>query len=179
MGFPIVLCTSEIEPHTSSHHISIFPNGLLGHIISVLLTTPQQDHYPSISCTISFPIYRLSSIHLPNTETHPWGPHPPPVLFHNLHPNMPIHLSLGHPFLYLYTQPKLFFIYLISKILCFQHLLIFFIISLDGLLLSWKRNPCHPWLGNPLYFHTDIVHKPEVSQVHIPMISEFVHFVIL
>jgi hypothetical protein len=97
MGFPIVLCTFEIEPHTYSHHISSFPNGLLGHIILVLLTTPQQDRYPSISCTISFPIYRLSSIHLPNTKTHPWGPHPPPVLFHNLCPNMPIHLFTGAP----------------------------------------------------------------------------------
>ena len=127
----------------------------------VLLTASPQFRYPSISSTISFPISRLSSIHLPNTKTHPWGPHPPPVLFHNLRPNMPIHLTLGHLFMYLYTHPKLFFIYLvIVKILCFQHLLSFLLSALTTLFFG-KRNPCHPWLGNPLSItHSDIVHKP-------------------
>jgi hypothetical protein len=44
MGVLIVLCTSENEPHTSSHHIANFPNELPSHIISVLLTTPPQFH---------------------------------------------------------------------------------------------------------------------------------------
>jgi hypothetical protein len=135
MGVLIVLCTSENETNTSSHHISIFLNGLPCHIISVLLTAPPQYHYPSISSITSFPINKFSSIHSTHTETHLWGPHPPPVLFLNLSPHKPSHLSLGHLFLHLYTQPKLFFIYLvIVKILCFQHLLIFFVITLDDLL---------------------------------------------
>jgi hypothetical protein len=36
MGVPIVLCTTKNKPHTSSHHFSIFPNGLPGYIILVL-----------------------------------------------------------------------------------------------------------------------------------------------
>jgi hypothetical protein len=116
------------------------------------LTAPPQYHYPSISSTISFPICRLSSIHLPHTETHPWGPHPPPVLFHNLHPNRPSHLSLGHPFLYLYTQPKLFFISLvIVKILCFQHLLSFFSSPLMTF-FSLETQPMSPLVGASTLF---------------------------
>jgi hypothetical protein len=110
-------------------------------MISVLLNASLWYHYSSISSTINFPTCRLSSIHLPNIETHPWGPHPPLVPFHNLCPHRPSHISLGNPFLFLYTQPKLFFIYLvIVKILCFHHLLIFFIITLDGLIFPRKQN---------------------------------------
>jgi hypothetical protein len=87
MGVSIVLRTSENEPHTSSHNFSSFPNGFPGHIISVLLTAPSQYHYPSISSIISLPICILFSIHLPNTKTHRWGPHPPPALFHKLTPS--------------------------------------------------------------------------------------------
>jgi hypothetical protein len=87
MGVPIVLCTSENEPHTYSHHIARFPTGLPGSIIPFLLTAPPQYHYPSISSTIYFPICRLSPIHLPNTKTHPWGPHPPRVFFQKLVPS--------------------------------------------------------------------------------------------
>jgi hypothetical protein len=136
-----------------------FPNGLPSHLISVILTTPLQYHYLSISSTIIFHICRFPSIHLPHTETCPWGPHPPLVLFRKLHPHRPSHLTLGHLFLYLYTQPKLFFIYLvIVKSLCFHHLLSFLSSPLMTF-FSRKRNPCRPWLGHALFFHSNIVHK--------------------
>jgi len=88
IGILDILFTFENEPHTYSYHIANLPNGILSHIILhlVLLTVPPQFYYPSISSAISFPIYRLSSIHLPNTETHPWAPHPTLVLFHKLVP---------------------------------------------------------------------------------------------
>jgi hypothetical protein len=94
----------------------------------------------------------------------PMGPPPSTSSPRNLRPHRPSHLALGHPFLYLYTHPKLFFIYLvIVKSLCFQHLLSFLLSPLMTFFF-WQSNPCLPWLGHSLSStHVDIVHKPRVS----------------
>jgi hypothetical protein len=94
----------------------------------------------------------------------PMGPPPSTSSPRNLCPHRPSHLALGHPFLYLYTHPKLFFIHLvIVKSLCFQHLLRF-LLSPFMTFFFWQSNPCLPWLGNSLSStHVDIIHKPQVS----------------
>jgi hypothetical protein len=94
----------------------------------------------------------------------PMGPPPSTRSPRNLRPHRPSHLALGHPFLYLYTHPKLFFIHLvIVKNLCLQHLHSFLLSPL-ATFFSWKRNPCHPWLGHSLSSTpVDIIHKPRVS----------------
>jgi hypothetical protein len=74
----------------------------------------------------------------------PMGRPPSTSSLHNLCPHKPSHLAPRHLFLYLYTHPKLFFIYfVIVKILCFQHLLSFFSSPLMNF-FSWQCNPCHP-----------------------------------
>jgi hypothetical protein len=106
------------------------------------------------------------------------GPPPSTSSPRNLCPHRPSHLALGHPFLYLYTHPKLFFIHLvIVKSLCFQHLHSFC---------------CHPWrpsfpgkathvtLGWGIHYLLLMLTSsinPEYPTVHVPLISEFVHFV--
>jgi hypothetical protein len=91
------------------------------------------------------------------------GPPPPTSSPRNLCPHRPSHLALGHPFLYLYTHPKLLFIHsVIVKSLCFHHLLRFLWSPLTTFFF-WKRNPCRPWLGNSLSSaHIDIAHKSRV-----------------
>jgi hypothetical protein len=91
----------------------------------------------------------------------PMEPPPSTISPHTLHPHRPSHLALGHPFLYLYTHPQLFFIYLvIVKSLCFQHLLRFLSSPLTTFFFQ-QGNPCFPWLGHSLSStHVDIIHKP-------------------
>jgi hypothetical protein len=161
MGVPIVLFTTENNPHTSSHHVASFPNGILGYIISVLFECASV-----VSLTLHFIHNQFShlqiSLHSFTSYINPpISPPPSTSSLHNLLPHRPSHLALGHPFLYLYAHPKLFFIYLvIVKILYFQHFLSFLSSPLTTFFF-WKFNPCHPWLGHPLSFtHYDIVHKP-------------------
>jgi hypothetical protein len=126
MGVLIVLRTSENKPRTPSHHFSRFPNGLPSYLISVLF-----DCKPIISLTLHFIHNHFSHLHISlhsftSYKNPPMGPPPSTNSPCNLRPHRPSHLALGHPFLYLYTHPKLFFIYLvIVKSLCFQYLLIF------------------------------------------------------
>jgi hypothetical protein len=94
----------------------------------------------------------------------PMGPPPSTSSPRNLFPHRPIHLALGHPFMYLHTYTKLFFIHLvIVQSLCFQHLHSFLLSPL-ATFFFWQRNPCHPWLGNLLSpTLVGIIHKPQVS----------------
>jgi hypothetical protein len=94
-----------------------------------------------------------------------------------LHPNRPNHLALGHPFQYLYTHPKLFFIHLvIVKSLCFQHLHIF----LSSPLVNFLENATHVTLGWGISYHLLLLTSSINSEYptgHLPLLSEFVHFV--
>jgi hypothetical protein len=103
------------------------------------------SHPPSVFPSADCP----PSIYLIQKPTHG-----PPTLhqfsFTTCALNRPSHHSLGHSFLYMYTQPQLFFISLvIVKILCFHHLLSFLSSPLMTF-FSRQSNPCHPWLGHPL-----------------------------
>jgi hypothetical protein len=71
-----------------------------------------------VSLTLHFihhQFYHLqSSFHsFTSYKNPPMGPPPSTSSPCNLHPHRPIHIAPGHPFLYLYTHPKLFFIYLV------------------------------------------------------------------
>jgi hypothetical protein len=122
-------------------------------------------HPQSVCPSANFP-----SFHLPHTETHPWGPPPSTSSLSKLCPTRANHLTLGHPFLYLYTYPKLFFIYC-TNTFCFQQLHYLFIVTFGDLLpFLAKRNPCHPWLGHYLSSTLDdIVHIFRVP--HRPLTS--------
>jgi hypothetical protein len=122
MGVPIVLRIFENKTHTPSHYFARFPNGLPCYLISILF-----DCTSAVSLTLHFVHNQFSHLHVvfhsfPSYRNPPMGPPPSTSSLRNLFPHMPSHLALGHLFLYLYTHPKLLFIYLvIVKILCFQN----------------------------------------------------------
>jgi hypothetical protein len=124
-------------------------------------------HPQSVCPSANFPPF-----HLPHTETHPWGPHPPPVLQANCALTGPTILHWGTHFCICTLIPNYsLFIWYIVKSLCFQHLHILFVVTFGDLLPFFgKRNPCHPWLGHSLSSTpVDIVHILRVS--HRPLTS--------
>jgi hypothetical protein len=144
------------------------------------LTAPLQYHEPSISSTISLPICKFPSISSTSYRNPTMGPPPSTDSPRKLHPNRPNHIALGHPFLYLYTHPKLFFIYLIHcKKPLFLAFTYPFVITFDDLLpflenathvtLGWGTPSHLPLLTSSIYFKYPIG--------HLPLPSEFVHFV--
>jgi hypothetical protein len=99
----IVLHHVVNQPHTLSPHFAIFPTKLPDYCFKVLfLIAPSQYHEPPISSTISLPSANFLSFHLPHTRTHSPS---------KLCPTQANRITMGHPFLYLYTHPQLFFIY--------------------------------------------------------------------
>jgi hypothetical protein len=126
MGVSIVLRISETEPHTPSHHFLAFPMDS-----QVISSQFYFDCTSVVSLTLHFIHNQFSHLQIAlhsftSYRNPPMGPPPSTSSPRNLCPHRPSHLALGHLFLYLYTHPKLFFIYLvIVKILCFQHLLSF------------------------------------------------------
>jgi hypothetical protein len=154
MGVLIVLRIFENQPHTLSPHFSSFPNGLPGYLIMVLF-----DCTSVVSLTFHFIHNQFSHLQISlhsftSYRNPPMGPPPSTSSPHNLRPHRPSHLALGHPFLYLHTYPKLFFIHLvIVQSLCFQHLHSFLLSPLATFLFR-QSNPCRPWLGNSFTFYS-------------------------
>jgi hypothetical protein len=161
------------QPHTPSPHFASFPTGLPNYLFKVLFfIAPPQYHEPSISFTISFPLCKFPFISPTSYRNPPMGPPPSTSSPRKLRPNWPNHITLGHPFLYLYTHPKLFFIYLVHcKNPLFPAFTSPFVATFDDLLPFFgKRKPCHPWLGYSLSSTpVDIVHILRVS--HRPLTS--------
>lgn len=91
-----------------------FPHGLPDHrlMLQFFLPAHPQDHEPSISSTISLPIYELIFISPTSYITSPMGP-PPFISFpRNCCPARGTHFTLGHPFLYfVHLSQNLFIIY--------------------------------------------------------------------
>ena len=123
------------------------------------LTAPPQYHEPSISSTISFPIYKSPFISPTSYRNPPMGP-PPSISFSsNLCPSRANHITLGHLFLYLYTSPQLFVIYFTNAFISCHY--ITFLSSPLATCFPFlaNRNPCHPWLEHYLSSTLD-QHRP-------------------
>ena len=107
---------------------------------------------------------------------------PPPSTSYpcTMHPYRPSHIALGHPFLYLYTHPKLFFIYLVHckkpLFLAFTYL---FVVTF-GDILPFLANATLVTLGWGTPYHLLLLTSSinsEYSTGQLPLLSEFVHFV--
>jgi hypothetical protein len=144
------------------------------------LTAPPQYHEPSISSTISLPICKFPSISSTSYRNPPMGPPPSTNSPSKLRPNRPNHITLGHPFLYLYTHPKLFFIYLVNcKKPLFPAFTYLFVVTF-GDLLPFLANATHVALGWGTPYHLPLLTSSIYSEYptgHLPLPSEFVHFV--
>jgi hypothetical protein len=150
------------QPHTPSPHFASFPTqtprlSLYGSIFYLhLRSIMNPPFHPHSVC----PSANLPSFHLPHTETHQWGPHPSSVFPSTLCPTWATHITLGHPFLYLYISPQLFVIYCTNAFISSHYILFFHrhLWRLASFFLA-TRNPCHPWLEHYLSSTlADIVH---------------------
>jgi hypothetical protein len=105
---------------------------------------------------------------------------PPSTYFpSNLRPHRPCHIALGHPFLYLYTSPNLFFTHLvIVQNICFQPLHSFLSSPLATLFfLEKETHVTLVWGIHYILLMLTFSINPEYPIVHVPLISKFVHFV--
>jgi hypothetical protein len=118
---------------------------------SIFLPTLLQYHEPFISSTLSFPICEPTFISPTSYRNSPMGPPPFVSLPNTLCPPWATHLTLGHPFLYLYISPQNYSLFIVQTPL-------FPVISLSFCRHLWRlayfllatRNPCHPWLEHYL-----------------------------
>jgi hypothetical protein len=140
------------------------------------LPAPPQDHEPSISSTISFPICEPIFISPTSYRNSPMGP-PPFISFpRNFCPPWGTHFTLGHPFLYLYIFPQIIH-YLLYKHLYFQSFP--FVVTVGDLLPFWPY-ATHVTLGWSIVSHLPLPTSSissEYSTGHLPLPSEFVHLV--
>jgi hypothetical protein len=102
-------------------------------------------HPQSVCPSTNFP-----PSHLPHTETHQWGPHPSSSLSSKLCPTWATHITLGHPFLYLYISPQLFVIYCTNAFI-FSHYITLFSSPLATCFpLFGQSQPMSPLVGELL-----------------------------
>jgi hypothetical protein len=150
MGVPIVLCISRISHILLLIILLAFPMDS-----QVISSRFYFDCTSAVSLTLHFIHNQFSHLQISlhsftSYRNPPMGPPPSTSSPCNLCPHRPSHLALGHPFLYLYTHPKLFFIYLvIVKILCFHHLLSFLLSPLMTFFF-WKTT--HVSLGWGIHY---------------------------
>jgi hypothetical protein len=177
MGVPIVFHHVADQPHTSSPHFASFPYGLPDHRLMVI-PAPPQDHEPTISSTISLPICEPIFISPTSYKNSPKGP-PPFISFpRNFYPPWGTHVTLGHPFLYLYIFPKLFIIYCTNTFISSHY--IFFCRHRWRLAFFWPH-ATHVTLGWSITYHLPLPASSissEYSTGHLPLPSEFVHLVL-
>jgi hypothetical protein len=135
---------------------------------------------PPFHPQISFPVSKFPSISPTSYRNPPMGPPPSTSSPSKLRPNRPNHITLGHPFLYLYTHPKIFFIYLVHcKKPLFPAFTYPFVITFDDL-LPFVANATHVSLGWGTSYHLPLLTSSIYSKYpkgHLPFPSEFVHFV--
>jgi hypothetical protein len=137
---------------------------------------------PPFHPQISFPLYKFPSISPTSYKNPPMGAPPSTSSPRKLCPNRPNHIPFGHPFLYLYTHPKLFFIYLVlCKNPLFPTFTYPFVITFDDLLPFFLENATHVSLGWGTPYHLPLLTSSIYSKYptgHLPLPSEFVHFVL-
>jgi hypothetical protein len=141
------------------------------------------DCTSAVSLTLHFIHNQFSHLHISlhsftSYRNLPMGPPPSTSSPHNLCPHRPSHLALGHPFLYLYTHPKLFFIHLVIVKAFVSNIYIAFFITLGDLLFPGKAtHVALGWGTHYLLLSLTSFINPEYPTVHVPLISDFVHFV--
>jgi hypothetical protein len=179
MGVPIVLHHVTNQPHTHSPHFASFPTGIPYYLFKVLfLIAPLQYHEPSISSTISFPICKFPFISPTSYINPPMGPPPSTSSPRKLCATQENHITLGHPFLYLYTYPKLFFIYCTNAFVSSSY--ITFLSSPLVTFFPFLANATHVTLGWGTLYHLSLLTSSIFSKYpigHLPLSSEFIHFV--
>jgi hypothetical protein len=143
------------------------------------LTAPPQYHEPSISSTISLPICKSPFISPTSYRNSPMGP-PPFISFPSkLCPTWATHITLGHPFLYLYISPQLFVIYCTNAFISSRYIT-FFVVTFGDLLPSFWPTATHVTLGWSTTYHLPLPASSISSEYptgHLPLPSEFVHLV--
>jgi hypothetical protein len=179
MGVSIVLHHVTNQPHTPPHFDS-FPNGIPDYLFMVLfLTATPQYHKPSISSTISFPINKFPFISPTSYRNPPMGPPPSTSSPSELCPTWDNHITLGHPFLYLYTYPKLFFIYCTNAFVSSSY--INFLSSPLATFFPFWPTVTHVTLGWGTTYHPPLMKSSISSEYpigHLTLPSEFIHFVL-
>jgi hypothetical protein len=143
------------------------------------LPAPMQYHEPSISSTISFPVCEHTFISPTSYRNSPMGP-PPFINFPStLCPPWATHITLGHPFLYLYISPQLFIIYCTNAFI-FPSLPSLFVVTFGRPTFLFWPSTTHVTLGWSTTYHLPLLASSISSEYppgHLPLPSEFVHIV--
>jgi hypothetical protein len=129
-------------------------------------------HPQSVCPSANFP-----SFHLPHTETHPWGPHPPPVLQANCALPRPTIFYWGTHFCICTLIPYYLFIVQTPFV---SSIYITFLSSPLATFFPFLENATHVALGWGTPYHLPLLTSSISSEYptgHLPLPSEFVHFV--
>jgi hypothetical protein len=136
-----------------------FPHGLPDHrfMLQFFLPAHPQDHEPSISSTISFPICEPISTSPTSYRNSPMGP-PPFIRFpRSFFPLWGTHFTLGHMFLYFVHLSQIYLFFIVQTPLF--PVISSYLLSSSPLATFFPflatRNPCHPWL-EPYFSFTPI-----------------------
>jgi hypothetical protein len=148
-------------------------------MVLFFLPAPPQDHEPSISSTISFPICEPIFISPTSYRNSPMGP-PLFIRFpRKFCPSWGTHFTLGLPFLYLYISPqKLFIIYCTNAFISSHYI---FFCRHRWRLASFWPHATHVTLGWSIASHLPLLASSissEYSTGPLPLPSEFVHLVL-
>jgi hypothetical protein len=110
----------------------------------------------------------------------PMGP-PPFISFpRKLFPPWGTHITLGHPFLYLYISPQNYSLFIVQMPLFPVISLILFVVTFGDLLPSFWPNATHVTLGWSITHHLPLPASSiylEYPTGHLPLPSTFFHFV--
>jgi hypothetical protein len=106
---------------------------------------------------------------------------PPPFISYlsKLCPTRAHHITLGHPFLYLYTSPQLFVIYCTNAFI-FSRYITFFVVTFGRPTSLFWPTATHVTLGWSTTYHPPLLVSSISSEYptgHLPLPSEFVHLV--
>jgi hypothetical protein len=127
-------------------------------------------HPQSVCPSANFP-----SFHLPHTETHPWGPHPPPVLQANCALPGPTIFYWGTHFC-ICTLIRNYSLFCCTNTFVSS----IYITFLSSPLATFLANTTHVALGWGTPYHLPSTTSSIPSEYpigHLPMPFEFVHFV--
>jgi hypothetical protein len=141
------------------------------------LPAPPQYHEPFISSTIIFPICEPTFISPTSYRNSPMGPPPFISLPSTLCPTWANHITLWHPFLYLYISPN--YSLFIVQMPLFPFITFSFCHHLWRLASFWPHTT-HVTLGWSINYHLPFPTSSISSEYptgHLTLSSEFVHFV--